>query len=54
MKPLILIPFAVMLAGCAGFTGKREISFKLSIMNNSIEWTSTCDGNYPPPKEGKP
>jgi hypothetical protein len=45
MKILAIIA-ALSLTGCAGFTGKREISFKLSIMNNSIEWTSTCDGGY--------
>jgi hypothetical protein len=47
MKIAIILLSALLLSGCAGFSGKRSISLKLTILANTFEWSSTCDGAYP-------
>lgn len=54
MKRTIAILAATALAalstGCAllngDFTGKRNLSFKSTILGNNFEWQSTIDGAY--------
>lgn len=43
---LVAIVAACGVSGCAGFEGKRNISLKLGILGNSVEWNSTCSGKY--------
>ena len=43
---LAAIVAACGLTGCAGFEGKRNISLKLGILGNSVEWNSSCAGKY--------
>lgn len=58
MKKLIgiLTLFAVLLVanGCAiGFSGKRKVTFELTVLNNTLKWESSVDGNYTPEEQAK-
>lgn len=42
----------LVLTGCGGFTGSRDIKFDLSLMGgNSLKWESMVDGRYKKPVE---
>jgi hypothetical protein len=46
----VIVAGCLVTSGCAiGFRGNRAVSLKVTIMgSNSIEWTSSVDGQYTP------
>jgi hypothetical protein len=46
----VIVAGCLVTSGCAiGFRGNRSVTCKITIMGaNSIEWTSTVDGQYTP------
>ena len=35
-----------LLSGCTGFGGRREIAFELTVLNNTLAFSSSVDGTY--------
>ena len=50
----ITIAAVLLFAGCAGFSGERAVGLRLNILGNTIEWESTCTGEYPTAPESCP